>query len=166
MAGINPRAARVAALIQRVVASTTEGKLHDKRLEGITFTEVRVTNDLQIARIYWTLLGHEGKERGERERAVKALKQANGRLRSLVGRQAGLRLTPQLQFIFDEVPEEAHEIEDILTVAHQRDEELKHMRQSAGYAGDPDPYRHDDDEHAADTDADAADGDAEADQQA
>ena len=146
MPGINPRAARVAALIQRVIASATEGKLHDKRLDGITITEVRVTNDLQIARVYWTILGHEGKELGERDRAKQALKQASGRLRTLVGRQLGLRLTPQLQFLFDEVPQEAHEIEDILTTAHQRDEELRQLRQSAQYAGEADPYRHEDDD--------------------
>ena len=32
MAGTNPRAARIAALIQRVVASSIERELHDKRL--------------------------------------------------------------------------------------------------------------------------------------
>ena len=31
MAGTNPRAARIAALIQRVVASSIEHELHDKR---------------------------------------------------------------------------------------------------------------------------------------
>ena len=60
MAGTNPRAARIAALIQRVVASSIERELHDKRLASITVTEVRVTNDLQIAKVYWTQLGHEG----------------------------------------------------------------------------------------------------------
>ena len=56
MAGTNPRAARIAALIQRVVASSIERELHDKRLASITVTEVRVTNDLQIAKVYWTQL--------------------------------------------------------------------------------------------------------------
>ena len=69
MAGTNPRAARIAALIQRVVASSIERELHDKRLASITVTEVRVTNDLQIAKVYWTQLGHEGHEEGERKRA-------------------------------------------------------------------------------------------------
>ena len=151
MSGINPRAGRVAALIQRVIASTTEGKLHDRRLEGVTITEVRVTNDLQIARVYWTQLGHEGKAQGERERAKQALKQATGRLRTLVGRQLGLRLTPQLQFIYDEVPAEAHEIEDILVAARRRDEELERLRSSARYAGETDPYRHDDDKPSTGT---------------
>ena len=63
MAGTNPRAARIAALIQRVIASSMEAQLHDKRLANVTITEVRVTNDLQIAKVYWTQLGHEGHER-------------------------------------------------------------------------------------------------------
>ena len=144
MAGTNPRAARIAALIQRVVASSIERELHDKRLASITVTEVRVTNDLQIAKVYWTQLGHEGHEEGERKRAQQALDQAKGHLRSLVGHKAGLRLTPQLQFVFDEVPGEAHEIEDILAVAKKRDEELARVRATARYAGDADPYKHDD----------------------
>ncbi|MBT1173817.1 30S ribosome-binding factor RbfA [Bifidobacterium sp. MA2] len=144
MAGTNPRAARIAALIQRVIASSIERELHDKRLTNITITEVRVTNDLQIAKVYWTQYGHAGKESGERKRAQQALDQAKGHLRTLVGRKAGLRLTPQLQFVFDEVPGEAHEIEDILAIARKRDEELAKARANAQYAGEADPYKHDD----------------------
>lgn len=142
MAGTNPRAARIAALIQRVIAQTVEHQLHDKRLAGVTITDVRVTGDLQIARVYWTQLADAGKEQGERKRAQQALRQATGKLRSLVGSKAGLRLTPKLQFIYDEVPSEAHEIEDILTVARKRDEEIEKSRQNAQYAGEQDPYEH------------------------
>lgn len=161
MAGTNPRAARIAALIQRVIASNMESQLHDKRLTNVTITEVRVTNDLQIAKVYWTQLGHEGKEQGERQRAALALQQAHGRLRSLVGAKAGLRLTPQLQFVYDEVPTEAHEIEDILVAARHRDEELAKMRENAQYAGESDPYKkpHEDDGDEFDDDDEFDDGD-------
>lgn len=163
MAGTNPRAARIAALIQRVIASSMEAQLHDKRLSNVTITEVRVTNDLQIAKIYWTQLGHEGREQSERRRAQQALNQAKGRLRSLVGSKAGLRLTPQLEFIFDEVPGEAHEIEDILAIARKRDEELAKARETAQYAGDADPYKHDepndDDDFDEDDDIEVEDWD-------
>ncbi|MFT8442959.1 MAG: 30S ribosome-binding factor RbfA [Bifidobacterium aquikefiri] len=145
MAGTNPRAVRIAALIQRVIASSIESQLHDQRLQGVTITDVRVTNDLQIAHVFWTQLGQEGHEQGERKRAQQALNQAKGRLRSLVGTKAGLHLTPQLRFQFDEVPQEATEIEDILVAARKRDEELADLRSTASYAGDEDPYRHDDD---------------------
>lgn len=142
MAGTNPRAARIAALIQRVIASSIEHELHDKRLSNITVTEVRVTNDLQIAKVYWTQYGQAGKESGQRKRAQQALDQARGHLRTLVGHKAGLRLTPQLQFVFDEVPGEAHGIEDILMMARKRDEELARAREHAQYAGEADPYKH------------------------
>lgn len=150
MAGTNPRAVRVAGLIQRVVATALQRDLRDPRLAHVTITEVRVTNDLQIARIYWTYLGDDGHERGQRKRAKQALQQSAGRLRSMVGRKAGLRLTPQLQFIYDEVPAEATEVEDVLTVALKRDQELAKLRENATYAGDADPYRHDDERKGAD----------------
>ena len=153
MAGTNPRAARIAALIQRVIASSMEAQLHDKRLAN---------NDLQIAKVYWTQLGREGHEQGERRRAQQALNQAKGRLRSLVGTKAGLRLTPQLEFVFDEVPGEAHEIEDILAIARKRDEELAKTRKTAQYAGEADPYKHpeeDDDDDFDDDDVEVEDWD-------
>ena len=159
MAGTNPRAARIAALIQRVIASSMEAQLHDKRLTNVTITDVRVTNDLQIAKVYWTQLGPE---QGERRRAQQALNQAKGCLRSLVGTKAGLRLTPQLEFVFDEVPGEAHEIEDILAIARKRDEELAKARETAQYAGEADPYKHpeeDDDDDFDDDDVEVEDWD-------
>ncbi|PJM73460.1 ribosome-binding factor A [Bifidobacterium primatium] len=155
MAGTNPRAVRIAGLIKRVVAQSLEAELHDPRLFGVTITDVRVTNDMQIARIFWTQLGDEGKEKGQRRRASQALNQAKGRLRSLVGRKAGLRLTPVLEFKYDEVPGEATEIEDILTAARKRDEELAKVRATAQYAGDADPYKHP--EQDADGDIDDVD---------
>lgn len=138
----NTRAARIGVLIQRVVASSLQRELHDPRLRGVTITEVRVTGDLQIARIYWTLLTDPNKARGERKRAEQALRQSAGRLRSHVGHKAGLRLTPQLEFIYDELPTQAHEIDDVLVVARKRDEELERSREGAQYAGEEDPYRH------------------------
>lgn len=152
MAGTNPRAARIAKLIQRVIAASIETQLHDQRLANVTITEVRVTNDLQLARVFWTQLGDEGKEQGERKRATQALRQAKGRLRAAVGAKAGLRLTPELQFMYDEVPSEAHEIEDILATAHKRDEELAKARANAQYAGEEDPYRHDDEPEDGESD--------------
>lgn len=150
MQGTNPRAARIAALIQRVIASNMESTLHDKRLKNVTITDVKVTNDLQLAKVYWSTISHTGNDEGERKRAQIALNQARGRLRTMVGAKAGLRLTPQLQFIFDEVPGEAHEIDDIIVAARRRDEELARMRANAQYAGEADPYKHDDEDETED----------------
>lgn len=144
MAGTSPRQARVAGLIQRVIATCLERDIRDPRLEGVTITEVRVTGDLQIAHVYWTQLADPHDERGARKRAAKALERAKGRLRSRVGRRAGLRLTPSIEFIFDEVPGQARQIDDLLAYAEQRDEQLRKSRQGKAFSGDADPYRHDD----------------------
>lgn len=146
MANMTPRAGKLSALIQRIVAESLQREMHDPRLRSVTITDVRVTNDLQLARIYWTELGEPGKEEGQRKRAAQALNQAKGRLRSRIGHKAGLRLTPQLEFVFDEVPAQAAGIDDILVVAAQRDSELDQLREGKAYAGDADPYRHDDDD--------------------
>ena len=158
MAEMTPKASRLAAMIQRTVAASLERDFHDPRLRGVTVTEVRVTNDLHIARVYWTQLGEAGKERGERERAREALNQAIGRLRSKVGRKAGTRLTPQLEFVFDEVPAAAADLDDMLVYAARQDEILSRLREGKSYAGDADPYRHDDDDDDGTIDEDAGDG--------
>lgn len=142
MAKTNPRSARIAAVIQRVIATALSIGLHDPRLKSVTVTEVRVTNDMQIARIFWTQLGDPGHAQGERKRAAQALRQATGHLRTLVGRSTGLRLTPQLEFVYDEVPAHATAVEDIMVAARHRDEQLARLRENARYAGEEDPYRH------------------------
>lgn len=155
--GTNPRAVRIAGLIKRVIAQSLEHTLHDPRLAGVTITDVRVTNDMQLARVFWTQLGDNGKEQGQRKRAAQALAQSRGRLRSLVGQKAGLRLTPVLEFKYDEVPGEATEIEDILAVALKRDRDLAAQRVGAQYAGDADPYKHDDEVEVEETSDESSD---------
>ena len=150
MAKTNPRSARIAAVIQRVIATALSTGLHDPRLKSVTVTEVRVTNDMQIARIFWTQLGDPGHAQGERKRAAQALRQATGHLRTLVGRSTGLRLTPQLEFVYDEVPAHA--------TAVDRDEQLARLRENARYAGEEDPYRHGSTDNGPDGDETAQDG--------
>ena len=113
MARTNPRSARIAGVIQRVVATAVATDLHDPRLKSVTITEVRVTNDMQIARIYWTQLGDEGRAQGERKRAAAALKQASGKIWPLVGLKTGLSLTPLREFIFEQVPAQDTEVEEV-----------------------------------------------------
>lgn len=154
MAEMTPKAGRLAAMVQRIVAASLERDFHDPRLHNVTITDVRVTNDLHIARIFWTQLGDAGKERGERERAQRALDQARGRLRSKVGQKAHMRLTPLLEFVFDEVPASAADLDDMLVFAANRDKELDHLREGKEYAGDADPYKHDDEDFRDDFEED------------
>lgn len=133
----NPRARRLADRIRTIVATTLDTRIKDPRLGFVTVTDVRVSGDLQHATVFYTVMGTDE----ERAGTAAALKSATGMLRSEVGRQTGVRLTPTLEFILDAIPENARTIEDLLVQARHRDEELARTKEGAAYAGEADPYR-------------------------
>lgn len=132
----NPRAARVAERIQQIIARRLEKGLRDPRMGFVTITDVRVTGDLQQASVFYTVYGTDE----ELADTAAALKSATGMLRSEVGKQLGTRLTPLLEFIHDELPDNAHHLSELLAEAKRRDEESSALAATATYAGDEDPY--------------------------
>jgi ribosome-binding factor A len=132
-----PRARKMADRIKVVVAETLELRVKDPRLGFITVTDARVTNDLQEATVFYTVLGDE-KQRAE---TAAALESARGVLRAEVGRQTGVRRTPTLAFIEDAVPVTAKHIEELLEKVAAADAEVLRAAAEASYAGEADPYR-------------------------
>jgi len=133
----NPeRVAKMADRIREIVARRLEKGLRDPRLGFVTITDVRVTGDLQYASVFYTVYGTPE----ERADSAAALKAATGMLRTEVGRQLSVRLTPSLEFIPDAIPENAAAIESALAQAAERDAEVQALAANAQYAGDPDPY--------------------------
>lgn len=130
------RARKLADRIKVVIAKRLEKGLRDPRLGFVTITDVRVTGDLQHASVFYTVYGTEQ----ERADSAAALKAATGMLRTEVGRNISVRLTPTLEFIADAVPENAAHIDELLRAAAERDSEVAALAQSAHYAGDEDPY--------------------------
>lgn len=133
----SPRALRVAGTIKKIVARALETDIKDPRLGFVTVTDVRVTGDLQQASVFYTVLGTEE----DRENTAAALSSAKGRIRSLVGAELGIRLTPSIEFHLDAVPETAASLDKALHEARERDEAVRRLREGAQYAGDADPYR-------------------------
>ena len=130
------RARKLADRIKEIVARRLDKGLRDPRLGFVTITDVRVTGDLQHASIFYTVYGTD-KERAD---SAAALKAATGMLRTEVGRNIQVRLTPSLEFIADAIPENAAHIEDLLRTAQERDAEVAGLAASAEYAGEEDPY--------------------------
>jgi ribosome-binding factor A len=131
------RALKLAGTIKKIVARALETEIKDPRLGFVTITDVRVTGDLQQASVFYTVYG--GDE--EREGTAAALSSSKGRIRSIMGSQLGIRLTPSLEFHLDAVPETAASLEKSLREAAERDAELARMRENAKFAGDEDPYK-------------------------
>ncbi len=144
----HPRATKLAERIQEIVARMLDGRVKDPRLGFVTVTAVRVTGDLQHASVFYTVLGDET----ARADSAAALESAKGLIRSEVGKQTGVRLTPTLEFLPDAVPETAASIAEALREAARRDAEAAALAATAQYAGDADPYRHPADDDLADDD--------------
>ena len=128
---------RLAERIAKIVAELLERRIKDPRLGFVTVTEARLTQDLREAKVFYTVFGTSE----EREDTAAALKSATGIIRSEVGRLIGLRHTPSLEFIADELPENAQRIDDLVAAARQRDEELARAREGAQWAGRPGPVQ-------------------------
>ena len=131
------RSQKVADRIKVVVAQLLEGKIKDPRLGFVTITDTRVTGDLQHASIFYTVLGDDE----QRESTAAALESARGVIRSAVGKDLGVRVTPSIQFFPDALPESALALESLLETVHQRDAEVIALRANATYAGESDPYK-------------------------
>ena len=142
------RASRLAQRIKVIVAEALRRRVKDPRLEAVTITDARVTNDLQHATLYYTVFGDAEEQAATRT----ALESARGVLRSEVGRNITARLTPTLEFVPDEIPVNASHLEELLRTARERDAEVAAIAQGAKFAGDADPYRKpdDDDDEEAD----------------
>lgn len=134
----HPRARKVADRVHEVVARMLDTRIKDPRLGFVTVTDVRVTGDLQHASVFYTVLG----DAEAREGTAAALESAKGLIRSEVGKQVGIRLTPTLEFVADAVPETAEHLEEALRRAAERDAEVAELARAARYAGEADPYRH------------------------
>lgn len=136
------RAARLAERIHVLVAKVLERGVKDPRLGFVTITDVRVTGDLQHATVFYTVYGTDE----ERADSAAALKSATGMIRSEVGRQLNVRLTPSLEFVLDALPENAATIADLLAKARAADEAVARDREGKEFAGEADPYKRDEED--------------------
>lgn len=86
------------------------GKLEDKFSGMVTFTRVRVTDDLRYATAYYSYLGNES----DRQSVDSYLQRESGRIRKEVGGPLRIRHIPEFRFKFDPSIEEGMRIEQLL----------------------------------------------------
>ena len=131
------RARKLAERIKVLVAEALERTVKDPDLGFVTITDVKVTPDLQHAKIYYTVWGSDE----DRTRSSEIIERNRGRIRGEVGRQLSIRLTPTVEFELDVVQDNAAHLNDLLAEAKQRDEQLHKIAEGAHYAGEENPYR-------------------------
>ena len=104
------RIERVEKIIEREIGNILLTEVKDQRLRYVTITNVRLTGDLSIATVYYTIIGDPDQIVSTREN----LEDAKGYIRSLLSKKLDLRKTPELKFKYDESLAYGNKIEEIL----------------------------------------------------
>lgn len=101
---------RINELMKRTISEILQREISDPRLEFVTITAVRVTADLQQARVSFSFLGPAS----DMAAVKKSLQNARGYIRRLIGQQIELRRIPEIEFVYDESIEQGARIEQAL----------------------------------------------------
>lgn len=137
------RTRRVGERVRTELSVLLLRSVRDPGVTGVTVTEVRMTPDLQLARVYYTLA-----HGGDRRDAARALRRARPYLRRNVGERLQLRQAPDLRFLYDDSADKQDRMARIFDeIAQQRgaDPEAADEPAAADAAGtgvaDPDTAR-------------------------
>ena len=103
------RTSQVGETIRDALVEVFRHDLNDIRLAMVSIMEVEVSPDLHVARVFLS-----GLKEDETKQIVKDLAAQQGRIRHFLGKRIRLRLTPELDFRYDETPARAGRIEQLL----------------------------------------------------
>jgi ribosome-binding factor A len=109
---------RVGEEIRVELSDLLAREVKDPGIGFITITAVRVTADLQIARVFYTALGDDK----ARRESARALGRAQPFLRRQLAARLRLRRAPELQFHFDDSLDRQERIDALLREIHANDE--------------------------------------------
>ncbi|RJQ75563.1 MAG: 30S ribosome-binding factor RbfA [Desulfobacteraceae bacterium] len=104
------RSDRVGGLIKQVLAELLHKHINDPRLAGATITDVEVSRDLRLAKIYFATSGGKDAQKG----ALDGFARARGFVKRELAQRLALRYMPDLQFYYDESFDYGARIEKLL----------------------------------------------------
>jgi ribosome-binding factor A len=107
---LSHRVERVAEQIREEVSQILSTEVSDPGIGLVTVTRVKVTPDLSLARVYWTIMG----DAKQRKDTAKALSRAAAYVRHLLSGRMSLRRSPEVQFLFDRSVAAQDRVEQIL----------------------------------------------------
>ena len=104
------RPERVADILREEISQIVGYELEDPRLSSVNVTDVRLSNNLKVARVYVTVAGNEEDHRI----ALTALRRAAPYVRKQVGLSLNLPRMPEIHFVRDRVEEQGERIDKLL----------------------------------------------------
>ncbi len=106
----NRRLVKYAGNLKKEISYIIDRKVNDPEKGFITINAVRVSPDLKIASIYYTVLGDEE----QKDKSKRALERSKGFIRNELKPSIKSRWLPELRFFYDETIEHAHKINKLL----------------------------------------------------
>ena len=104
------RPERLAVTLREEIMEIVGYELEDPRLEAVTVTDVRVSEDMRDAKVYVVIEGDEKEISG----AMRALHNAEKFVRTQVALNLNVNHAPHIHFVRDTVEEKASRIDLIL----------------------------------------------------
>lgn len=106
------RQQRVAQQIQREVALILQREIQGPELSFITVAQVKVSGDLQHAKIYVTFFNDDAQAI---QKGMEVLQESTSYIRSLLARALRLRVMPEIAFIYDDTLKEGLRLSALIT---------------------------------------------------
>ena len=111
---MHSRPERVADQIRQEITTLLARSVQDPGIGFVTITRVKVTADLQIARIFYTTIASEADLTKAKKETAKALERAKPFLRRQVTERVNLRRSPDLEFLYDDSIADLDNVERLL----------------------------------------------------
>ena len=128
------RTERVGDLVRGALGTMLVRDVRDPGVRAVTITRVRMSKDLQHARVYYTVLADE---RGRRD-AGRALRRARPFLKRRLGTELRLRHVPELAFVHDDAIETEDRVARLLDKVGIKNAERMTIDDEAPQTDDPD----------------------------
>ena len=109
------RSRRVSELLREEISRVITQQLKDPRIGLVTVTSIKLTDDLKLARVYFSILG----DADTRKSSLLGLECAAKFIRTEIGRKTNLKYVPELEFYYDETVDYAQKIESLLKQIHK-----------------------------------------------
>ncbi|NOZ00507.1 MAG: 30S ribosome-binding factor RbfA [Deltaproteobacteria bacterium] len=104
------RADRISKLLLRALSESLIQAVRDPRVSTAVVTDVKVTADVSIARVYVRSLDKDC----DTQKMLEGFQACSGLLRGELGRRVHLFRIPRLEFFYDELPDKAAAVEALL----------------------------------------------------
>lgn len=104
------RSDKVAETIHTTISTILMRGLNDPRIGFVTITGVEVTDDLHLARVFFTVIGDEAAKKSSEA----GLNSAARHIRREVGKVLNMRYTPDILFKYDHSQEYGQRIDTLL----------------------------------------------------